>query len=734
MSQKQYFLRLDNPIKAYAWGHNEHIARLLGQKPGEAPQAEMWMGAHSGGPSRVAGSDLATLIAAQPQEMLGSYLYDQGITNLPFLFKVLAAAKPLSIQCHPSLAAARAGFADEEARAVPLSDDRRNYKDANHKPETICALTEFWGLCGFRAATEIRADFEHLSRLAKDIEAQEFLADLARHGHKDGIAEVAYCSWLVETILSPDKRMPACCRELARLAAQEPGDHFRFLTEAAGFFPGDPGLFFLVVLRLHRLEPGQSLSIPAGVLHAYLSGFGIELMANSDNVLRGGLTPKHVDIRELLANLDCSAGGIRFDPPKGQLLTRYPAFVSEFCLSRVDSANDAAQNLDWKSTGTPQIFLCTRGTVAIKGLGVEAVVLKQGESLYVLPGHPDLQLEVQGEMFVAAVPESRPDFGVVLGVDGGGTSTRACLMDQSGAIQGIGRSGPSSVDTVPLIITEASIRQALEIALRNVAGDMPIIGVCAGIGGIVSKTDESAVESILRHLPRVSAMAKFLVVNDMKTALAAGTVLKPGITCILGTGSVAFGRNAAGAEWKSGGWGFKEGDPGSSYDLGISAIRAMVRAYDGRIKPSAFTIAVFNHLEMKELGDITRKLYQEDMTRTQIAALAPLVTEWANKGDVHATAVIDRAVRETVETIGAVFRRLFATGAEMVPVAIVGSLGNAPGYYRDSLAKALLLESPRLIMQAAVLEPVVGAALWALQAYRPDFDPGPINPDVWKLN
>jgi N-acetylglucosamine kinase-like BadF-type ATPase len=191
--------------------------------------------------------------------------------------------------------------------------------------------------------------------------------------------------------------------------------------------------------------------------------------------------------------------------------------------------------------------------------------------------------------------------------------------------------------------------------------------------------------------------------------------LQPGITCILGTGSVAYGRNAQGEEYKSAGWGWKEGDPGSSFDLGISAIRAMVRAYDGRSNETGFTQAVFDHLGLGCVADITRKLYQEDMGRTEIAGLAPLVTEWAGKGDVLARAIIDRAVGDMTEAIVAVFDRLFAVGDAPVPVAVVGSLGNAAGYYHDSLAKALKRADRRLVMQRAVLEPVIGAALWALR-------------------
>jgi N-acetylglucosamine kinase-like BadF-type ATPase len=239
------------------------------------------------------------------------------------------------------------------------------------------------------------------------------------------------------------------------------------------------------------------------------------------------------------------------------------------------------------------------------------------------------------------------------------------------------------------------------------------VAAVAGIGGVVSAEDERAVREILARLPGVAENAVCHAVNDMKTALAGGTVLEPGIVCILGTGSVAYGRNADGQEHKTGGWGWKEGDPGSSFDLGISAIRVLVRAGDGRLAPSDFTRALMEWLGLEEVAGITTRLYQEDMSRTEIAALAPVVTAWADRADPHARAIVQRAVDETIEMIACVFNRLFAGGSDPVPLAIVGSLGNSSGWYRQRLLSGLAERLPRLAMATNGLEPVVGAALWA---------------------
>jgi mannose-6-phosphate isomerase len=712
------FLLLDNPVKDYSWGHEALINGLLGRPatPGK-PQAELWMGAHPGGPSRVvsgAGPEdgLDRLIAADPAGLLGPVLTARGIRGLPFLFKVLAAATPLSIQAHPSLAAARAGCAAEDAAGLARNDPRRNYKDDNHKPETICALTEFWGLCGFRPADEIRADFRLLASHARG-DAAGWFAGLAASGRREGLLAANYCHLVTAAILEAGGLREALVEAALACAEVQSGERWRFMRETAVHYPGDAGLLFLVVLQLHRLQPGDSLSIPAGVLHAYLRGFGVELMANSDNVLRGGLTPKHVDARELLANLDFAASGCRVDARPGERLTRYPAFTPEFCLSRL-AAGEGAVGLG--AAETPWIAICTEGRALLRGSDGAECRLDRGQSVYVVPRGQTVSAETDGGLFIAAVPLSLGTGGLVLGVDGGGTSTRACLMDASGAVLGIGRSGASSIDTVSPAQTEEAFREALAAARRQAGTDAPITRVVCGLGGIVSEADEAAVSAILAGLPGVAPGTPCAAMNDMKTALAAGTGLQPGITCILGTGSVAYGRNSRGEEFKSGGWGWKEGDPGSSFDLGISAIRCMVRAYDGRLEGSGFTAAVFDRLGLERVGDITRRLYQEDLGRTEIAGLAPVVTEWANRGDRLARTIVDQAVGEVTGSILAVFRVLFADAAAPVPVAIVGSLGNAAGYYHDSLAESLRRADPRLGMQRARLEPVVASALMALRA------------------
>ncbi|MEU1299127.1 mannose-6-phosphate isomerase, class I [Streptomyces shenzhenensis] len=345
--------RLDNTIRPYAWGSATAIPKLLGVEPTGEPQAEMWMGAHLGAPSRTARGTLADVIDADPKRELGPEAVTKFGPHLPFLLKILAAGAPLSLQVHPDLAQARQGYADEERRGIPVDAPHRNYRDANHKPELICALTEFDGLCGFR--DPLRAA-DLLDGLGVD-SLKPYVDLLHAHPEDAALREV------LTAILTADRdEMDHTVAQAATACARLGGDHAPY-AGIAHHYPGDPGVIAAMLLNHVRLQPGEALFLGAGIPHAYLNGLGVEIMANSDNVLRCGLTPKHVDVPELLRI-------VRFEPgdpgvlrpeasPDGEEVYETP--IDEFRLSRyVLPAGGTTHDL---TLPTPQILLCTAGSV-----------------------------------------------------------------------------------------------------------------------------------------------------------------------------------------------------------------------------------------------------------------------------------------------------------------------------------------------------------------------------------
>ena len=345
--------RLDNTVRPYAWGSPTAIPHLLGVEPTGEPQAAMWMGAQPGAPSRTARGTLAEVIDADPERELGKETVARFGPRLPFLLKLLAAGAPLSLQVHPDLEQAREGYADEERRGVPIDAPHRNYKDANHKPELICALTEFDGLCGFREPAHAA---ELLAALGVD-SLKPYVDLLGAHPEDAALREV------LTAIRSADRAdLARTVAEATAACARLGGDHAPY-AGLAHQFPGDPGVIAAMLLNHVRLQPGEALFLGAGVPHAYLDGLGVEIMANSDNVLRCGLTPKHVDVPELLRVVRFEAG----DPgvlrpeaaPDGEEVYETP--IDEFRLSRyVPAEGGAAHDL---TRDTPQILLCTAGSV-----------------------------------------------------------------------------------------------------------------------------------------------------------------------------------------------------------------------------------------------------------------------------------------------------------------------------------------------------------------------------------
>ncbi|QKV94616.1 mannose-6-phosphate isomerase, class I [Streptomyces sp. NA02950] len=402
--------RLVNTVRPYAWGSTTAIPELLGVRPTGEPQAELWMGAHPGAPSRVdrgAGSvALSEVIAADPDGELGAAAVGHFGPRLPFLLKVLAAASPLSLQVHPDLAQAKEGFAAEEERGVPIDAPHRNYKDANHKPELICALTPFDGLCGFRDPDETA---ELLAALEVD-SLKPYVDILHAHPESNALREV------LTAVLTADPEAMADTVHQAAVAAERlgalGGPHapaYAAYASLARHFPGDPGVIASMLLNFVRLQPGEALYLGAGVPHAYLDGMGVEIMANSDNVLRCGLTPKHVDVPELLrvVRFESDTAGVLRPEADSSGEELYATPIDEFRLSRYVLAEGAEPRA--LPAATPQILLCAAGAVTLRG-GAEGAEgsdggelrLARGESAFV-PAGEEVALTGEGTVFRATL-------------------------------------------------------------------------------------------------------------------------------------------------------------------------------------------------------------------------------------------------------------------------------------------------------------------------------------------
>jgi mannose-6-phosphate isomerase len=392
---------LQNPIREYDWGSRTAIAELLGRPaPSAAPQAELWMGAHPSAPSAVQlDGERRSLIAwidEYPQELLGPRVNAKFAGRLPFLMKVLAADRPLSIQAHPDAAQAREGFARENAAEIPLDAPIRCYRDASHKPELLCALTPFWALRGFCAPREIR------SRVAKLAVPELAAAAECLQTPAEGDALSAWLRGLFA--LAPEARV-RLVRAAARAAAERADDDvaFEWVARLQQLHHDDIGVLAPLFLHAVRLEPGEAMFLPARELHSYLQGVGIELMASSDNVLRGGLTTKPLAVAELLRIL-------RFEPGLGVLLH-----------ARKDASG-------WETYPTPALeFELARAVLR----GGPAIASAPGRSVEILPRGGEVEPRGGHESPAGAGGELRRPRGCVPGL-GRGTFYRASVPSRAG--------------------------------------------------------------------------------------------------------------------------------------------------------------------------------------------------------------------------------------------------------------------------------------------------------------
>ena len=360
------------------------IAELQGREPSGHAEAEVWFGDHPGDPAETPdGRTLDRWIADQGAEA--------GVAEpLPYLLKLLAAASALSIQAHPSKAQAEAGFAREEAAGIPRDAADRTYRDANHKPELIVALSDT-----FRALAGLR-DLEATRRLITELGPQA--QPLAERLSGPDASLAAVIGWLLS-----DGAETA--RDVIAAAVAADSDEFAAELDLArtleASFPGDPGIVVALLMNLVTLRRGEGLFVPAGVLHAYLEGLGVELMAASDNVLRGGLTPKHVDAAELVSVLDDNPGlpPVLTAREVGQGIGRYDVPVSDFALLRVEVRTDAPATV---ALNGPAIALATAGSVTVTGgsSGLSAE-LAPGRAVLATPDERELRVTGAGELFIA---------------------------------------------------------------------------------------------------------------------------------------------------------------------------------------------------------------------------------------------------------------------------------------------------------------------------------------------
>lgn len=375
---------LEGRIRPYAWGSHVAIARIQGRPaPTEQPEAELWMGAHPASPSLVGGVPLTSLIERDPVGVLGPAVLDRFGPRLPFLFKVLAAEQPLSLQAHPDAVQAAAGFAAEEAAGIPRDAPERNYVDPYHKPELLVAVEDFEALCGFRDPA-LSADL--LAGL--EVPALKSTVDALRH--PDPAAALRSAVGGLLTMPGPE-RAPVV---EAVAATGHP-----LAEDLAARYPGDVGVLVALLLNQVRLAPGQAVWMPAGNLHAYLYGVGVEVMAASDNVLRGGLTPKHVDVDELLRILrfEVLCDPVKWPQPAGPGLVTWPVPVAEFALHRALVEPGFGVRLPGDG---PRIVFCLRGEVLVDD-GVAPVALRAGCAGFGVAGAGPVAVTGAGDVFQA---------------------------------------------------------------------------------------------------------------------------------------------------------------------------------------------------------------------------------------------------------------------------------------------------------------------------------------------
>lgn len=372
-------LRVDNPVRDYAWGSLTAIPEAIGSAPTGEPQAELWLGAHPGDPSVLQGGVRLDAHLADHPDQLGT-----GAAQLPFLMKLLAAASPLSLQVHPTAAQAVHGFARDEAAGLDPADPSRSYKDPFHKPEIIVALSPFVALCGFRSPAAALID---LARLLPEAMSSGFGAELA--GALSLPDESAALRAAFELVMSGRSEVRALAAAAIEAAATDDSMLGATIGWVGAHYGDDPGVIGSALLNRVDLAPGEALYLDAGNIHAYLSGFGIEAMAPSDNVLRGGLSPKHIDVAGLLEIVTFNAiEPTRVEPTSretdGVRLTSYWPPVREFSVHVIEADGGPRTLTDLVG---PSMLIAVAGRLEVSAAG-DPLIVERGQSLFQPAGAP----------------------------------------------------------------------------------------------------------------------------------------------------------------------------------------------------------------------------------------------------------------------------------------------------------------------------------------------------------
>ncbi len=394
---------MKNIVQEYAWGSYTAIPELLGNvSPAKTPQAELWMGAHPKAPSMVKcdgnWKSLLELIEKNPHDILGEKVAEKFDNRLPYLFKVLAAAKPLSIQAHPSRAQAKRGFERENRVGTPIDAYNRNYKDDNHKPECICALSLLWALNGFRKISDIVGLMEKICPRGLKNELDNLRGEPNSLGLKN----------FFQAMMTMDRDRQKQIIADAITNAQKFIDDdqaYKWMINLHREYPADIGVFSPVLLNLICLKPGQAMFLRAGELHAYLDGVGIEIMANSDNVLRGGLTPKHVDVPELLKVLNFEEREVDILIPEesSNYESIYSSSAEEFILSVISVKEGIIYNSPLDRS--VEILLCTDGNATVFDSGKNDKIDIAGGRSVIIPAIVEkYSIEGKATLYKAAVP------------------------------------------------------------------------------------------------------------------------------------------------------------------------------------------------------------------------------------------------------------------------------------------------------------------------------------------
>ena len=394
---------LRGALRTYAWGSHTAIAEFTGRhSPTPHPEAELWLGAHPGDPARLEGDggerSLLDTITADPEGQLGAATRERFGDALPFLAKVLAAEEPLSLQAHPSAEQAMEGFAREDRLHIPISAPIRNYRDRSHKPELLVALGPFEALAGFRPV----ARSIELLRALTVADLDPFVNLLSGQADADGLRAL-FTTWITAPQADLDVLVPLVLDGAVtylRSGATEFAREAKTALQLGELYPGDAGVLAALLLNRISLAAGEGIYLPAGNLHAYLHGVGFEVMANSDNVLRGGLTPKHVDVPELLRVLDFTPtdeSALRPRSAREGIEIVYDTPAPEFAVSmlRLDGA-DLGHEIDAPSRHDgPQVLLCTEGSVQVHGKS-GVLTLDRGAAAWVAADDGPIRLVADG--------------------------------------------------------------------------------------------------------------------------------------------------------------------------------------------------------------------------------------------------------------------------------------------------------------------------------------------------